>query len=660
MSQSALVATLAAVEKLGLPEAATRENLRAARDACAHQRGNYGPLMKEINLHTTSGESKLNIVSLCAFLDVAFRQIPSFRAFLIECHAAKPSSPEAPWSLVLYSDEVVPGAQINHRNDRAFWIIYASFLEFGPLTLMNENAWITLSQITTIAAHDVVSGISQIFGALLKDMFCGLFDPELAGIHLTDSAGSRIRLFWKLGAFVMDGAAHKHLWHCKGDAGLKLCMLCLNLYTRESQITQQDGTRGLVCDLLDESALRFATDVQVRGAVRRLAAKSITDQQGIFQKRQTVVGFRHEPYNLLLMPELDRVVKPVSQFCHDPQHTIFVNGVFNTVLFLVLESILAAGMDVHAAIHKFLLGWSWPSRVWNKGLCEVFSPTRVKNWRKVKHVACSASEGLSLLPVLIYFLQKYVILQGICVQECNVLLALGDLVDLLQCIPLGRVDEATLRNSVTQFLQLVDATGWREWCHPKFHWLVHLATHLNKFGFIPTCWTWERKHRCAKRYAEDIHNTGSFDHSVLAEITCHHLALLHHEELACPIGLLNPRPAPRRLREFLTSERLNGVATTSVEARFSEADKVHRKDVVLWEWDGEQGAGEVWCLAAVDDVPLCLISVWELVSMDRAKCCATWRPREQPEIFPLEAIVGVCAYRKYTDHVVTLIPAYNR
>jgi len=66
VSQSALVATLAAVEKLGLPEAATRENLRAARDACAHQRGNYGPLMKEINLHTTSGESKLNIVSLSA------------------------------------------------------------------------------------------------------------------------------------------------------------------------------------------------------------------------------------------------------------------------------------------------------------------------------------------------------------------------------------------------------------------------------------------------------------------------------------------------------------------------------------------------------------------------------------------------------------------
>ena len=59
-----------------------------------------------------------------------------------------------------------------------------------------------------------------------------------------------------------------------------------------------------------------------------------------------------------------------------------------------------------------------------------------------------------------------------------------------------------------------------------------------------------------------------------------------------------------------------------MEARFSDADKVQRRDVVLFEHDEQLIAGEVWFLAAVHDEPLCLISVWELLSMDRAMGCA--------------------------------------
>ena len=105
-----------------------------------------------------------------------------------------------------------------------------------------------------------------------------------------------MQLFFELRVFVMDGAAHKYLWHCKGDAGLKPCMLCLNLYTRQSGVAQEDGTRLLVCDAIDESGLKIATDAQVRGTVNRLAVRSTTDEPSLFKKRETAVGFRHEPY----------------------------------------------------------------------------------------------------------------------------------------------------------------------------------------------------------------------------------------------------------------------------------------------------------------------------------------------------------------------------
>ena len=371
---------------------------------------------------------------------------------------------------------------------------------------------------------------------------------------MTDGANAHVQLFFELRAFVMDGATHKYPWHCKGDAGLKPCMLCLNLYTRQSGVAQEGGTRLLVCDAIDEGGLKIATDAQVRGTVNRLAVRSTTDEPSLFKKRETAVGFRHEPYSLLLMPELADVVRPVSQFCHDPQHTIFVNGVFNTVLYLVLESLHVNGMRVYEAVRKFLEGWSWPSRVWNPGLAAVFSPVRVKSWRKSHRVACTASEGLSLLSPLMYFVHIHVLPTGRCVNACHAFLALGEVVDCLQNIPAGRTSASSLSTSISQFLRLVKRAGWEDWCHPKFHWMVHLPSHLRKFGCIPTCWSLERKHRCAKRYANDVRDTRRFDHSVLSEVTCHHLALLDHAELACPLGLISPHAAPQRLRQFLSGE----------------------------------------------------------------------------------------------------------
>ena len=52
-----------------------------------------------------------------------------------------PPSPEAPWRIVLYTDEVTPGNQLLMDNLRKMWVAYLSFLELGPAALADENAW---------------------------------------------------------------------------------------------------------------------------------------------------------------------------------------------------------------------------------------------------------------------------------------------------------------------------------------------------------------------------------------------------------------------------------------------------------------------------------------------------------------------------------------
>ena len=45
--------------------------------------------------------------------------------------------------IIEYTDEIVPGRELIKNNDKKIWILYWSFLDFGPAALSNEDAWFT-------------------------------------------------------------------------------------------------------------------------------------------------------------------------------------------------------------------------------------------------------------------------------------------------------------------------------------------------------------------------------------------------------------------------------------------------------------------------------------------------------------------------------------
>ena len=65
----------------------------------------------------------LRVANLLGLLDVFFRRCSGFRRLLLARHAAAPSSPESPWSLIIYGDEVTPGAELAARNFQIVWAI---------------------------------------------------------------------------------------------------------------------------------------------------------------------------------------------------------------------------------------------------------------------------------------------------------------------------------------------------------------------------------------------------------------------------------------------------------------------------------------------------------------------------------------------------------
>ena len=75
-----------------------------------------------------------------------------------------------------------------------------------------------------------------------------------------------------MGNVLQDGAAHKLMYGCKGDAGTRFCFICLNLVAEKACLVQ-DGESLLVCKLHQISSLRMATDADVYSTIDRLVAK---------------------------------------------------------------------------------------------------------------------------------------------------------------------------------------------------------------------------------------------------------------------------------------------------------------------------------------------------------------------------------------------------
>ena len=205
--------------------------------------------------------------------------------------------------------------------------------------------------------------------------------------------------------------------------------------------------------------------------------------------------------------------------------------------------------------------------------------------------------------------------------------------------------------------------------HPKFHWLVHLPKHLEKFKLLPTCWVHERKHRMVKRYASDVYNTTSYDRTILSEVTAHHMSALDDKStFDFSVGLLVSRQAPAKLRAFLMAQcGLDAVPAqfcrTALAARNSECSICHKGDVVIIAPKSGAGfdVGMVWAHAELFGEALSLVSVWERVSVDRQLATAEYREVTNVEVMPLSDILAPVIFcRPRAGIARVLVPATFR
>ena len=127
---------------------------------------------------------------------------------------------------------------------------------------------------------------------------------------------------------------------------------------------------------------------------------------------QQACGFSYSKYGLLFDPLVRPIFKPVSSFTHDWMHCILSNGVFATCMFSWLEAI-EPHMQIYKVLSDYLPLWHHPKHQACK-LELLFADKNKKNNKESCTFKSTASEAVSLLPILSYFIQA---VASKCVQE---------------------------------------------------------------------------------------------------------------------------------------------------------------------------------------------------------------------------------------------------
>ena len=128
-----------------------------------------------------------------------------------------------------------------------------------------------------------------------------------------------VRIWAKLGGALQDGGAHKSVWHSRGDAGSKFCLLCKNLFAEESELVDDDGTNLLCCNVFKYAELVPATSKELRKTYRyleKVKSRGVLNA-GEFVAVQQALGLTYHKHALLLERSLDAFCDPVEIYMHD-------------------------------------------------------------------------------------------------------------------------------------------------------------------------------------------------------------------------------------------------------------------------------------------------------------------------------------------------------
>ena len=154
VSQSALSAVVKHIQEHGMPKTASRSSIKRTREA-ALPSNIFTTYQLQMNDGSTKSFPAVAPVDLLEYIVMTCMTFADFMKGLMD------STDTANWGIVIYTDKILPGAQLKINNNRKLVSFYWSFVQFGA-KLGVEDCWLHLATIRRSWMTSAKCGWSQV------------------------------------------------------------------------------------------------------------------------------------------------------------------------------------------------------------------------------------------------------------------------------------------------------------------------------------------------------------------------------------------------------------------------------------------------------------------------------------------------------------------
>ena len=449
VSKSGIEKLAASFKKDGIPEASSRATQYRARKKLCQTDTPYGKLVQQLELSCGTAKKTVALQHPLAMLWYVASTSQFYADLLRQRLAVKPCTADSPWNLIIYQDGVNPSDGLSTNHSRKSNVFYWSFLEFGMDALCKEQVWfpIALGRLSTLQTAD--GGITQLTLLVLLSFFVP-HAIDVVGVALTlYGCGQAVRMFAKIGILLADEPAVKEMLACKGHAGLKPCLICMNgtLHQAGDGLhAHSDYAVSIAC--MDFEKFKMHTDASNHAAVRRVNETIGTADADAIQR---VHGWGYNVYSPIAHERI--LLNVVSTLMWDWGHVYVCDGIADVEFGLFMQTMHKAKADT---TYKELATYVDPFVV-PKSLPDVkrlFDDAANRNNLRKGSFTSSASEFLTLFPILARYVLAVCLPRGQCMPAVMSLLAVLKVMHLLQGVKRGIVSAHVLGEAIMEHLRL--------------------------------------------------------------------------------------------------------------------------------------------------------------------------------------------------------------
>lgn len=419
--------------------------------------------------------------------------------------------------VLIVHDEIAAGNVLRSDNRRKFTPFYLAFSEF-ELALQNEYSWIPLAIITHGDVSLVAGGMSAVVRVLLRSLMLGETSAAIQGIVLPLDAPTL--LFIRLSPLLLDEAAVKSTFDCKGAAGLRPCLSCKNVVATNADLARHDAT-GYLVDIAEVDSRKFdlSSNNDIWEVLDNLSAQQPFLNVGQMDTLCKASGFNINKDGLLWDRDL-RPWLPYPLQRWDGMHCLFSHGVASTEMVVFLDACKRKVKVTFKDLEAFCCA-AWmnqPGR--NVDFKTIFSSKREKYTSQDSAWKGTASDLMGVFPLIREFVERVVKPTNLMNEEVASFIAMADVVRVYRRMKRSaRVTDAAcdqLRDALISHGTLHKQAYGNEFIKPKFHFVRHLPDQLRLMTTLVDCFTAERKHKMAKAVAQPINNFSDFGVAVLS------------------------------------------------------------------------------------------------------------------------------------------------